>query len=130
MPLLQVSNLHATVADREILKGISLTINPGVYAQVNVSGGKLIMSAGVYIISGGGFAVTSSGSVTGAGVMIYNTGSNFPSSGGKTCFWKSCPISSGWPRPSNPAQAAASRTQNRVNFSSRCWYGSWLGQTH
>jgi Fe-S cluster assembly ATP-binding protein len=29
MPLLQISNLHATVAGREILKGISLTVNPG-----------------------------------------------------------------------------------------------------
>jgi Fe-S cluster assembly ATP-binding protein len=29
MPLLQISNLHATVGDREILKGIDLTINPG-----------------------------------------------------------------------------------------------------
>jgi len=29
MPLLQISNLHATVADREILKGISLSVNPG-----------------------------------------------------------------------------------------------------
>ena len=29
MSLLQITNLHATVADREILKGISLTVNPG-----------------------------------------------------------------------------------------------------
>src|SRR5271157_3953644 len=29
MPLLQISNLHATVADREILKGISLSVNSG-----------------------------------------------------------------------------------------------------
>jgi Fe-S cluster assembly ATP-binding protein len=29
MSLLTISNLHATVADREILKGITLTVNPG-----------------------------------------------------------------------------------------------------
>jgi Fe-S cluster assembly ATP-binding protein len=29
MSLLQITNLHATVADREILKGISLSVNPG-----------------------------------------------------------------------------------------------------
>src|ERR1700749_4955755 len=29
MSLLEIKNLHATVADREILKGIDLTVNPG-----------------------------------------------------------------------------------------------------
>jgi len=29
MPLLQITNLHATVGDREILKGISLSVDPG-----------------------------------------------------------------------------------------------------
>src|SRR5437764_11541501 len=29
MALLEIKNLHATVADREILKGISLTVNAG-----------------------------------------------------------------------------------------------------
>src|SRR6185436_5833726 len=29
MPLLKIKNLHATVGGKEILKGISLTINPG-----------------------------------------------------------------------------------------------------
>ena len=28
-PLLQISNLHASIDDREILKGIDLTVNPG-----------------------------------------------------------------------------------------------------
>src|SRR5436309_14399793 len=29
MPLLEIKNLHATVGDREILKGIDLTVNAG-----------------------------------------------------------------------------------------------------
>src|SRR4029077_1493333 len=49
---------------------------------INVTSGKIVMNPGVYIIAGGGFTVTNSGSATGAGVMIYNAGSNFPSTGG------------------------------------------------
>src|SRR5262249_8966030 len=61
----------------------SQTINPGIYTSISVSNkGQLTMNPGVYIIEGGGFTVTSSASVTGAGVMIYNAGSNYPNSGG------------------------------------------------
>ena len=40
------------------------------------------MNPGIYIIEGGGLTVTGNASVTGTGVMIYNAGSNYPSSGG------------------------------------------------
>ncbi len=67
----------------------SLTIGPGVYTQIQVSGnGTLMMNAGpggtpgIYIIEGGGFTVTGSGSVTGSNIFIYNTGSNYPNPGG------------------------------------------------
>ena len=40
------------------------------------------MSAGTYIIEGGGFSVSGSANVSGSGVTIYNAGSNCPSSGG------------------------------------------------
>src|SRR5207302_10363841 len=55
----------------------SLTINPVVYTQIKVSGTgtTLNMNPGVYVILGGGFAVSNSASVNGQGVMIYNTGS-------------------------------------------------------
>src|SRR5262249_6822863 len=57
----------------------SQTINPGIYTSISVSNkAQLTMNPGVYIIEGGGFTVTSSASVTGAGVMIYNAGSNYP----------------------------------------------------
>ncbi len=59
------------------------TIKPGIYSEISVSGNAgLTMSAGLYIIEGGGFQVSGNASVTGAGVTIYNTGSKFPSSGG------------------------------------------------
>src|SRR3954465_3867710 len=39
MPLLEIKNLHATVGDREILKGLSLTVNAGeVHAVMGPNG--------------------------------------------------------------------------------------------
>jgi hypothetical protein len=59
------------------------TICPGIYSQISVSGNaSLTMNPGVYIIEGGGLTVTGNASVAGSGVMIYNAGSNYPSSGG------------------------------------------------
>ena len=60
-----------------------VTIRPGVYSQISVSGNaRLTLSPGNYIIEGGGLSITGEASVMGAGVMIENAGSNFPSSGG------------------------------------------------
>jgi len=61
----------------------SATINPGIYSQISVSGNaKLTLNAGNYIIEGGGFTVSGNASVTGSGVMIFNAGSKYPSTGG------------------------------------------------
>ena len=44
------------------------TIKPGIYSQITVSGNaSLTMSAGLYIIEGGGFQVSGNASVTGTG---------------------------------------------------------------
>src|SRR5208337_4642967 len=61
----------------------SATIQPGIYSQISVSGsGTLTMSSGVYIIEGGGFTISGTGSIIGSGVMIFNAGSKYPSTGG------------------------------------------------
>jgi sugar lactone lactonase YvrE len=67
----------------------SHTINPGIYTEIKVSGNaSLTMSAGtggtpgIYLIEGGGLTVTGNASISGHNVLIYNTGSNYPSSGG------------------------------------------------
>ncbi len=61
----------------------SATIQPGIYSQITVSGNaKLTMSSGIYIIEGGGFSVAGTASVTGSGVMIFNAGSKYTSTGG------------------------------------------------
>jgi hypothetical protein len=62
------------------LKKGSLTINPGIYSSLNVSGtGFLTLNPGIYVIQGGGLVVTGGGSVNGTGVLIYNAG------GGGSC---------------------------------------------
>jgi hypothetical protein len=59
------------------------TINPGIYSSISASGNtSLTLNPGVYLIEGGGFTVSSNASVTGTGVTLYNTGSNFPNNGG------------------------------------------------
>jgi RHS repeat-associated protein len=59
------------------------TISPGIYSQISASGNAvLMMSAGDYLIEGGGFTVTGNATVSGTGVMIYNAGSNYPGTGG------------------------------------------------
>jgi hypothetical protein len=61
----------------------SYPLKPGIYSQISASGSvKLTLSPGLYLIEGGGFTVTGNASVTGTGVTIYNTGSNYPSAGG------------------------------------------------
>ena len=62
----------------------SLTINPGIYSRINVSGTgtSLTLNPGTYIIEGGGMTVSGSASLNGSGVFLYNAGSNYPSPGG------------------------------------------------
>jgi hypothetical protein len=65
----------------------TLTICPGIYSQINVSGDATLTltstpTNGTYIIEGGGLTVTGSASVIGQNVFIYNAGSNYPASGG------------------------------------------------
>jgi hypothetical protein len=56
----------------------SRTINPGIYTAINVTASATLrMNPGVYVITGGGFSVNGAASVSGAGVMIYNAGSNY-----------------------------------------------------
>jgi hypothetical protein len=61
----------------------SLTINPGIYSSIRVSGsGSLTLNPGIYVLVGGGLTVTGNASITGSGVLLYNAGSNYPNGGG------------------------------------------------
>jgi hypothetical protein len=58
-------------------------LSPGIYSQISISGGaKVTLNPGVYIIEGGGLTVSGGASLTGSGILIYNTGSKYPNAGG------------------------------------------------
>jgi hypothetical protein len=58
-------------------------LQPGIYSQIKASGNaSLTLSPGLYLIEGGGLTVADGASISGAGVTIYNTGSNYPNPGG------------------------------------------------
>ena len=75
--------LTGTAASVNLTSG-SLTISPGIYSRITVSGTgtKLTLKPGNYVISGGGLSVTGAASIAGNGVMIYNAGSAYPAAGG------------------------------------------------
>ncbi len=62
------------------------TISPGIYSNgISVSGSATVtFNPGIYILQGGGLSVGGSAALTGTGVMIFNTLSNYPTETG-TC---------------------------------------------
>ena len=79
--MLQINNLSATVADKPILKGLSLTVNAGeIHAIMGPNGaGKSTLA---YVLGGRpGYGVTS-GSVTFTRHPVLDTGLGFSSAGG------------------------------------------------
>lgn len=57
----------------------NVTLLPGVYSSISITGGTTTFSPGIYILTGGNsnsLKITG-GTVTGSGVMFYNTGSDF-----------------------------------------------------
>ncbi|MBS0265742.1 MAG: hypothetical protein JSS02_27675 [Planctomycetes bacterium] len=56
----------------------SVTLFPGVYNSIDLSANSTVtMNPGIYVIKGGGLSISGNASVNGAGVMIYNTGSDY-----------------------------------------------------
>jgi hypothetical protein len=53
-----------------VTPGTSVTLDPGYYASLSVSG-SVYLNPGIYVIGGGGLKVNSSGALTGDGVFIY-----------------------------------------------------------
>jgi hypothetical protein len=59
------------------------TLKPGIYSQISISSGASVtLDPGIYIIEGGGFTVSGNANLTGTGILIYNTGSKYPTYGG------------------------------------------------
>ena len=79
---LAVPSLTGTATAINFTSG-SHTIGSGIYSQIKLSGtASLTLSPGIYVIAGGGLSVTNSASISGSGVMIYNTNTIYPAAGG------------------------------------------------
>ena len=62
-----------------------LSLNPGIEKldqRLGQTAHASTLSPGTYVIAGGGLSVSGNATVTGTGVLIYNAGSNYPSTGG------------------------------------------------
>lgn len=56
----------------------SVTLSPGVYNSISASANVTVtMQPGIYVIKGGGISLSGNATVSGTGVMIYNTGSDY-----------------------------------------------------
>ncbi len=67
--------------------GQTITLNPGLYSNIKITGGTVTLNPGIYVLEGGATNALdiTGGTVTGNGVMFYNTASNYdPASGTDT----------------------------------------------
>jgi Flp pilus assembly protein TadG len=57
----------------------TVTFSPGIYGPISFNGGTVTFNSGIYVIAGGGISFGGNETITdnGAGVMIYNTGSDY-----------------------------------------------------
>ncbi|HKI21229.1 MAG TPA: pilus assembly protein TadG-related protein, partial [Isosphaeraceae bacterium] len=54
------------------------TLSPGIYTSINISNGAtVIFSPGTYVITGGGLNIDNTSTVSGNGVLFYNTGKSY-----------------------------------------------------
>jgi hypothetical protein len=67
----------------------TVTFNPGIYSQIIINGGTVTFNPGIYVLgpnlgNGAGqqtLSISNGATVNGSGVMFYNTGSDYASSG-------------------------------------------------
>src|SRR5206468_2675113 len=59
--------------------GDNVTLNPGIYQQIKITGGTTVLNPGIYVIAANSNNAMqiNGGTVTAKGVMFYNTGSNY-----------------------------------------------------
>lgn len=56
----------------------NVTLSPGVYTSIDVSANvNVTLNPGVYVIQGGGLTMSGNSTLSGSGVMLYNTGSDY-----------------------------------------------------
>jgi Flp pilus assembly protein TadG len=119
-------NIATTPQAISVSTGGSVTLNPGIYQSISITGaGTLTFNPGVYVIGinlGGGNPKAldlSGGTVTGNGVLIYNTGGTYTAGTG---WGKNGQGKPGW-NPTNGGDDASDGNNsvgntNNVNFGS------------
>lgn len=94
-----------------VSNGQVVTLYPGIYDQLSITGGEATLMPGIYVITGGNQnALTiTGGTVVAEGVMIYNTGSNYNPQDGS-------PDSSDPPDPLNQNRPPRANQQSDVSY--------------
>ncbi len=56
----------------------SVTLSPGVYTSISATSNVTVtMQPGIYVITGGGVSLSGNATLSGSGIMLYNTGSDY-----------------------------------------------------
>jgi Flp pilus assembly protein TadG len=64
----------ASPQDVTVNNGQTVTLQPGIYQSITVQGGgTATFASGIYVLAGGGLTISGTSTVTGSGVMFYNT---------------------------------------------------------
>jgi Flp pilus assembly protein TadG len=90
--------------------GDTLSLSPGVYSNIKITGGTVTFNPGIYVVAGGDLSVTG-GAVTGNGVMFYMTGADYnPATGAPDASDPIDPL--GLSPPTSPNNAFGTATIN------------------
>jgi Flp pilus assembly protein TadG len=74
----QTLTSSATPSAVNVNNGNSASLVPGIYASISIQGGSTVTFApGIYILAGGGMNVGNGATVSGSGVMFYNTSATY-----------------------------------------------------
>lgn len=88
----------------------NVTLSPGVYTSITTSSNvNVTLEPGIYIIAGGGISMSGNSVLSGEGVMIYNTGSDYNANTGLP---DSGDGANAPPAPGNPTFGGVSITGN------------------
>lgn len=74
-----VSNNNYSPNTLPVNESGQVVLSPGIYQSLQITGGSVLMTPGIYVISGGSVNALqiTGGTISANGIMFYNTGSNY-----------------------------------------------------
>jgi hypothetical protein len=73
----------ASPQDVTVTSGQAVNLMPGIYRSITVQeGGKATLASGIYVLAGGGLTVSGGSTLSGSGVMFYNTAASYDATTG------------------------------------------------